>query len=297
MAGRRLGRVLARSLAVLAVLFSVAAIADADPSSRQQSEASALSHFDFGADPALQWRLPDRLREISGLAMTPDGRLLAHDDERAVVYEIDYAEGELAKAFAMGDPTARDDFEGIAVVDERIFLVSSGGRLYESAEGADGERVLYNTYGTGVGKNCEVEGLAFEPNDRTLIMVCKTTDGDELEDSIVLYRWSLEERAITADSPILIDRDAVTDAIPGKSFHPSGIERHSTAGTYFVVAAREEAMAELNLAGDVLGVAELEGRANRQVEGITFTAGGDLLLASEGGGGRARLSLYRPVPN
>jgi uncharacterized protein YjiK len=227
--------------------------------------------------------------------MTHDGRLLAHDDERAVVYEIDYAEGEFVKAFAMGDPTAKDDFEGISVVDDRVFLVSSSGRLYESAEGPDGERVLYNTYGTGVGRNCEVEGLAFEPRDRTLIMVCKTTDGDELEDSIVIFRWLIDQQSITDDSPILIDRDAVTDVIPGKSFHPSGIERHPFRGTYFVVAAREEAIAEINLAGDVLAAAELHGRANRQVEGIAFSPDGELLLASEGGGGRARLCLYRPA--
>ncbi len=264
--------------------------------SPQESEPSVLSHFDFDGGPSIHCRLPNRLQEISGLAMTGDGRLLAHDDERAVVYEIDYEQcGEPVKAFAMGDPTARDDFEGIAVAGDRVFLVSSGGRLYESVEGADGERVLYNTYGTGLGRRCEVEGLTFEPSDSTLVMVCKTTGGDDLKGSIVIFRWSIERQSMTDDSPILVDRDAATDAIPGKSFHPSGIERHPSSGTYVVVAAREEAIAEVNLAGDVLAVMELPGRANRQVEGVAFTASGDLLLASEGGGGRARLSMYRPV--
>ena len=47
-----------------------------------------------------QWKLPGKLREISGLALTSDERLLAVTDESAIVYEIDYENGRLVKAFA-----------------------------------------------------------------------------------------------------------------------------------------------------------------------------------------------------
>ena len=38
--------------------------------------------------------------------------------------------------------------------------MTSDGVLYESLEGADKERLDYNTYITGAGRLCEVEGLA-----------------------------------------------------------------------------------------------------------------------------------------
>ena len=108
----------------------------------------------------MQWQLPGGLREISGLALTGDGRLLAVSDELAIVYEIDYAAGKLVKRFALGDPALRGDFEGIAVVGETVWLMTSDGQLFASAEGADGEHVLYQELNTGLGGYCECEGRA-----------------------------------------------------------------------------------------------------------------------------------------
>jgi uncharacterized protein YjiK len=258
----------------------------------QHSDPTALSRYDFREEASAQWRLPNRLREISGLATSADGRLFAHNDERAIVYEIDYKEGRLTKAFALGDPIARGDFEGIAVVGDTVYLITSGGRLYETREAADEQRTRYNTYDTGVGGICEVEGLALEPTDRSLVLVCKTVDDDELKGSISIFRWSVDRHELTDDSPILIDRDLVTDQIPGKSFNPSGIERHPLLGSFFVVAARQEAIIEISPAGELLGIAELRGKRHRQVEGIAFSPAGDLLLSDEGSGRRARLTIY-----
>src|SRR5215212_5748517 len=59
---------------------------------RAQELAKRLAAAD--ADPSQQtvvakWIVPPELREISGLALTDDGRVLAHDDEVARVYVID----------------------------------------------------------------------------------------------------------------------------------------------------------------------------------------------------------------
>jgi len=93
-----------------------------------------------------QWALPDKLEEISGLALTTDQRLLAVTDEVAIVYEIDFHKGHLLKAFALGKPTVRGDFEGIAVLNDVIWLVTSEGLLYSTLEGENGERVSYRRY-------------------------------------------------------------------------------------------------------------------------------------------------------
>ena len=67
---------------------------------------------------AEQWDLPKSLREVSGLAFTADGRLFAHDDERAIVYQLDYSDGAVVKRFALGDPPDEDDFEAIATTSD-----------------------------------------------------------------------------------------------------------------------------------------------------------------------------------
>ena len=260
----------------------------------QTAEESALSRFDFAADHAGRWRLPDRLREVSGLAMTPDGRLLAHDDERGIVFEIDYENERMVKAFALGNPTVRADFEGIAVVQDTVYLVSSNGWLYQAREGEAEERVSYTVYRLGLDGRCEAEGLAVDLEKRSLLIVCKTVDGDDLKGSLAIFSWSIDRREFVSDSPVLIDRSTITSQIPGKSFNPSGIELHPELGTYFVIAARQEAVAEVNLNGDVLAVARLQGDRHRQVEGIAFTPQGDLILGDEGGNRGGRLTLYQP---
>jgi uncharacterized protein YjiK len=258
-----------------------------------RGQAATLDDYDLTEDGATRWRLPGRLREISGLASAPGDRIFAHDDERAVIYEIDYREGRLVKAFAMGDNPAQGDFEGIAFADDRLYLVTSSGRIYESREGEDDARQLFNTYGTGVGKKCEVEGLAFEPADRVLLLVCKTPRDEEIEDFVAIYRFSLDSREITG-APLLIPLGEITKLIDGKSFRPSGIERHPLSGNYVIVAAQQSAMAEVTPDGRVVAVAELKRGNHRQIEGIAFTSDGTLLLADEGGRGRARLTLYHP---
>lgn len=278
-----------------AILATFVALPMMSGKPRQHSEPTALSRYDLERRPTVQWKLPNRLREISGLAMTADDRLLAHDDERAIIYELDLEAERIGKVFALGDPVVRADFEGVAVVGDTVYLVTSGGRLYETREVEDGAHARFNTYDTGVGSRCEVEGLAFEPDDRSLVLVCKTVSGDLLKGSVALFRWSIDRHALTPDSPLLIDRDAITDEIPGRSFNPSGIERHPDSGTYFVVAARQEVIVELSLLGDVLDIARLRGGTHRQAEGISFNSEGDLLLGDEGAGRRARLTIYRSL--
>ncbi len=286
--------VLRRLRAVLALgLIQGAAPSAAGQADDPRPARPSLEEYDFSSPDA--WtELPARLREISGLASTPDGRLFAHDDESAIIYEIDPHGGHLLKAWALGEITVRGDFEGLAVAGDRFFLVSSDGRLYEAVEGGDGERVGFQRHETGVGRRCEVEGLAHDPVERALVLVCKTTRDPSLAGFVALFRWSLDRRR-TDTGITLISVAALSERIPGRGFHPSGLERHPERGTYFVVAARERAIAEVTRSGLVRAVAPLPGRAHRQAEGVTFGAGGALYIADEGGSRRGRLTRYRPA--
>jgi uncharacterized protein YjiK len=230
--------------------------------------------------------------------MTNDDRLFAHDDERAVIYQIDYHEGKLIKAFAMGDRTALGDFEGIAAVNDTFYLVTSEGRLFQSGEGGDGDRMLYNTYGTGIGRVCEVEGLAFEPADRTLLLACKTARTKAAKKWVTIYRWSIDRRSLAPDSVLRIPLQAVLDRVGTDQFRPSGIERHAASGHYVIIAAKQRAMIEIDRSGNVLAAHRFPGRGRSvQIEGVTFSSNGDLFIATEAGGhGHGDLVVYRPSP-
>lgn len=260
-----------------------------------RGDSLTLAQYDL-EKPAQHFKLPKRLREISGLARLGTNRLLAHDDERGVVFEIDPRTGAIVKTFALSDRRApvADDFEGIAAAEGRLYLVSSAGRLYEFGAGADGETVLYNLYTTGIGRDHEIEGLAYDPDQRVLLLISKNARNPQLADHIAIYRWSLDTKQLVAAGPLLIPTATLSHRINSKQFQPSGIERHPRSGTYFVVAARQCAIAEITPQGQVLTVAKLAAKRHPQAEGIAFTADHALVISDEGASKRkhATLTVY-----
>lgn len=254
----------------------------------------SLDSYDLKVETATHWKLPGRLEEISGLAMTHDNRLMAHNDEKAVIHEIDYRKGEIVKAFQLADMKnpVNGDFEGIATVKDQVYLVTSSGRIFEGRRGADGESVLYNIYATGVGTDYEIEGLAYDGSQRVLLLMCKSPRREELKEQLVIYHWSIDEKQLIEDAHIVIPVIEFTRHIKGKEFQPSGIERHPVSGNYFVIAARQRAIAEITPGGQVVATKRFPAEWHRQPEGITFAVDGTLIVADEGSGKKARLTLY-----
>lgn len=238
-----------------------------------------------------QWKLPKRLREISGLALTPDERLLAVADEKAVVYELDYQEGKIIKSFAFGDPVVRGDFEGIAVLDDTVWLMTSDGLLFAAKEGPDGRSVRYRKFDTGHGDYCELEGLAQDRAAATLMLACKEAKSKKNE--LMIFVWSVSNDGIEHVRDVTVPERSITGIIDKKRISPSGIALDPQTGDWVVVAARQDALFRLTANGALSKAIILEKKGrHKQAEGIEITRDGRMLIADEGGDGRGRLAVY-----
>jgi len=247
----------------------------------------------LGSKPKGRWVLPPDLWEVSGLAMTDDGRLLAHDDERARIVEIDYRSGRIVKSFRFGPRMPLGDFEGLAIAGTRVFLVTSAGVLYEGREGRDGEAVPYRTIATNAGARCEVEGLAWEPRDRSLLFLCKTPRLRELLGAITVLRWSVDQSRWMVPDRIIIPLGKDLRKMFGSEFRGSDLARDPKSGHYLAVAGIDHAVVELSLdgGGKVLSAGRL-GRHHPQAEGVAVAVDGTVLVSDEGGKAAARLTVY-----
>jgi hypothetical protein len=259
----------------------------------QRKPVTVLDRYDFQKGAATQVLLAPALREISGLAVAADGHVYAHADERGIIAQIDPCRGTIEKSFALGNPPIAGDFEGLAIAGERFFLVTSGGHLLEAREGKEGSTVAFTDVNTGYGRLCEIEGLAYEPSDRSLLFGCKTPRDASLADQVTLLRWSLARNAPASPPRLAIPLGEVLRRTGGKSFHPSSVERDPSTGHYIIVAGRERLLLEVTPAGGVVATRNLHRQLHKQPEGLTFLGDSVMVVADEGAGRKGTLTCYR----
>ena len=256
------------------------------------SVPSVLKHYSLDSELMMQWKLPDKLNEISGLATTPDGRLLAVDDEKAVIYEIDHDEGRIVKKFALGKPTVKGDFEGIAVADDLVYVTTSKGRVYVSAEGADGQRVTFDNFDTGIGTYCEIEGLVQSTDNSKLYFLCKKARTKSGVRGLTLFAWDIAGRQLQPDDSVLLPEREIMQRLRIDRFSPSGVTIDRESGNRIVVASRQRVLVELTPDGKLVDARHLPTARHRQAEGIELVIDGKLVIADEGGTHKARLAIY-----
>ncbi|MGH2575240.1 MAG: SdiA-regulated domain-containing protein [Ignavibacteria bacterium] len=260
------------------------------------SDSSALSHYNIEDENASFIKIPDELHEISGITMTDDGRLFGHGDEEADIYQIDYKTGNIIKKFYLGKSSVDADFEDIAFVKDKFYIVTSKGTLLEFKEGGDGEHVDFNVYKTKLNSNNDVEGLCYDKETNSLLLVCKGFPGEGYEKHKAVYSFSMNSMALEEKPRFLIPLSKIKSNTLENEFGPSGIARHPKAGTFFIIAARGNTIIELSKEGEIINQKDLPTKVHKQAEGITFDKDFTLLISNEGKFKLGRIVIY-PMKN
>ncbi len=272
-----------------------AAQPEAVEQAREKRLEKRLAQADAGsrhAEALAIWMMPAELREISGLALTSDGRLLTHDDEVARVYEIDPRRGVILKRFMLGDTPVRADFESIAVGAGSVYLLASDGVLYEFKEGADGAHVPYSVHDLKLGHECEFESMAYEADSASLLLPCKKAAKKSLHDQLVFYRWRLQGPDSARLSMFTIPLAQVVGSNGWKGFHASDMTIDPTTRNYVLISHLEMGLVVVTPAGQVVRSGPLPGQ-HHQPEGVAITRDGILIVSDEGSKNPAAITLYR----
>jgi uncharacterized protein YjiK len=299
--GRALGVVLGLLLGLSACGQQEASMSKADSAvaearEKRLAQLVAAQPSDSASDkPVAKWILPPELAEISGLALTADGRLLAHGDEHGRVWVIDPRRGIVLKRFSIGEKTVEGDFEGITDADGTLYLLTSKGDLYAFKEGADHAHVPYVKYDTGLGHECEFEGVAYDRANASLLLACKNVAKKGLRDHLVIYRWKLQQTDASRLTMLTVPLDRVTGGEGKTKLHPSDITVDPSSGNYVLVAAQEHMLVEITSAGDLVRVHPLQGE-HPQAEGVAITKDSLLIVSDEATNRTAVITVYRWTP-
>ncbi|MEP6508073.1 MAG: SdiA-regulated domain-containing protein [Gemmatimonadales bacterium] len=244
--------------------------------------------------PVAVWIMPPELREISGLALTADGRVLAHDDEVAKIYVIDPKRGIMLKQFTLGTGM-RADFESITEAGSDIYMLASNGVLYQFQEGADGSGVPYSANDLHLGKECEFESMVYQADSNWLVMPCKNARDKTLEHNLVIYRWKIGGTADNRLSMVSVPFAQLVGNNKWKSLHPSDITIDPATGNFVMISSHENALIEMTRNFGLVRAEKLPPGHN-QPEGVAITKDGILMISDEATRKPADISLYRWHP-
>lgn len=264
---------------------------------REQRLESRIAAADAGQAkdaPLAMWFMPPELREISGLSLLSNGHVLTHDDELAVVYEIDPKTGIILKHFELaGKP--HGDFEAITTAGTDIYLLESKGVLFVFKDGPDAGEVPFTRFDTKLGHECEFESLAYEADSSRLLMVCKNVKTKALKGQLVIYHLPLPLTDTTNMSVMTVAMTDVIGTNDWKKFQPSDMAIDPTTRNYVLIGSLEKGLVEITPGGDVVRSEPLP-KGHNQAEGVAVTPDGILIVSDEATHKPAAMTLYRWRP-
>lgn len=221
--------------------------------------------------PAETYKLPNELKEVSGLSYYKDDKLLCVEDEDAVAYVYDTKKKEVTQNFGFG---GYGDFEGIEYVNGEIWALESNGNLFRFKP----ESTQIGRTKTDLPQKTEVEGLGYDPKTKRLLISVKTGKGSSDK---AVYSFDLLNKAVFKDMS-LNDEQLRGAGIDPKTYKPSGIAVHPITGEWYILTSAGKRLLITSRRAKITYSVPLDPKQFIQPEGICFAPNGDLFIASEG---------------
>ena len=230
-----------------------------------------------------QWWLPESLNEASGIAVMADQSILLHDDELAVIYHVSLVDHSIESFGWLGSPEFEQDFEGIALNGETLYLATSDGLIYQAAVDLEGrsQTLDFAVFDTGLESICELEGLHFLSGN--LLLPCKVPIEEVYKNKLVVFEFDVETHQVREHF-----------SIPSKSLgalegpHPTSIEVSSSH--YFIVSTNY--LLKIDKAMSSINIFSLPKARHFQPEGIGLLNDGSIVIVEDFRKGESRLTHY-----
>lgn len=238
------------------------------------------------AKPVASWELPAQLREVSSIALLPDGRMACVQDEKGSVFIFNLESSKVEEEYSFGKS---GDYEGIAVDGTTAYILRSDGTVFK-VDDFMSQNPVVKQYNSVLASGQNTEGLALDKHNNRLLIACKGHD-KSLGENKGIYELDLSSGKMNPEPVVTIPLEQEQlQAAPVKKkedvydvLQPSSLEIHPQTGEYYVLDAVNNRIMVLDKNGRIQNLAALDKKMLRQAEGLAFADNGDVYIASEGG--------------
>lgn len=252
----------------------------------ENNDKTGISGYDL-KHPSQIWKLPDQLKEISGIVKLGADSLLAIEDLHASLY---FLRLENAKASVVATlPFATNqkdkfDIEDVAMIGDTIYALWSHASVFKIWNWRS--NIQAKELSTFLDKKNNTEGLAYDPASGNLLIACKKESGDEDEKKTTrsVYEFDVKTDELKPNPFLLIEKKDFKKVINDKvDFFPSGITVHPFSHDIYIISTRgNKCIACYNHSGQLKSFEYLDKDLLPQPEGICFDAAANLYISTEG---------------
>ena len=259
------------------------------PEAKKEEEPKPVSLSSTEYDllkPRKSWTLSDSLAEISGIAFKKNETLLAIEDLRPVLYELNLQDsvGVIANQIQFRETDKEKfDFEDLAVIGDTVYALWSHGAIFKivkQKKGATSERMK-----TWLKKENNTEGLAYDPVSGNLLVACKDDAGLEgvKKSTRAVYEFDIRADSLKPDPFMLINKSDFENVAGEKiDFYPAAIAVHPVSHDIFIISTKDtKCIAQFTHDGKLKAFDYLEKEMLPQPEGICFDPKGNLYISTQ----------------
>jgi hypothetical protein len=246
-----------------------------------------LKTTDLAIKVIRKWKMPEELKEISGIAPINDKQIACVQDELGKIFIYNIDDSKLEKTIDFG---SIGDYEGIAIVKDVAYIIRADGTLFEVANFSSAKPVT-KKYRTPLTARQDVEGLCYDAKTNRLLLSIK---GEELntDEYKGIYAFDLSSKKMQTDPVLKID---LTNNFWNKTkkkkklIQPSDLEVHPVTGDVYIVDGPDSKLLVMANDGTPKELYQLNTDEFPQPEGISFLQTGELLISNEGKKGEGNI--------
>jgi len=250
-------------------------------------------------EPDITIDLPFELKEASGLTIGYNKNILSIiQDEEGAIYYFDIDKKMIVNKIIFFD---KGDFEGIeAINDSTYYAVKSSGTLYKID--LKGGMAIPTKISTPLNKSYDIEGLAFDPQSKNLLLASKGPGSDSNTITRKIFSFNIENQHFN-DTPYFEITDEAIQSYLRKypeeisnfennvlRFGPSGIAIHPISKLIYVIASSGKLFFVIDpVTKSIIHLEKIDKKIHAQPEGITFDQNGTMYICNEGKKGVPKL--------